>query len=91
MPTPEEEQEQREALALVPIADRIFRHIREQLPAGQEFGLFVLLPHPTDPKAEGRILALTTNRKRVGFAVAQWFVHTDGGQDPEARGGGAIG
>jgi hypothetical protein len=60
------------ALALLPNAKAVMDTVRPMLPDGTDFGVFVLAPGDTD--AEKRVIAITTDRARVGFAVAQWFV-----------------
>ena len=60
----------RAALALLPHAKHVMDTVRPMLPEGTDFGVFVLVPGD----AESRVIAITTDRHRVGFAVAQWFV-----------------
>jgi hypothetical protein len=61
-----------DALAALPAAKAIMDTVRPMLPAGTDFGVFVLAPGDVD--SENRVIAITTDRRRVGFAVAQWFV-----------------
>lgn len=60
----------RAALALTPVAKELMDHIRERLPEGTDFGLMILVPG----NAEGRVVAITTDRDVLAFAVAQWVI-----------------
>jgi hypothetical protein len=61
------------ALALTPIAKEIADFVRSKLPEGTDFGVLVLVPN-RDPKAEGRVIAVTSDRRRVATAAAQWVL-----------------
>lgn len=68
----------RAALALVPHVRQVMDTVRPMLPEGTDFGVFVLVPG----SAESRVIAITTDRERVGFAVAQWFVNINQQERP---------
>jgi hypothetical protein len=65
--------EERFALALVPVMKEIADFVREKLPTGTDFGVLILVPS-TVPGEEGRVLAITSDRRRVAVGAAQWVL-----------------
>lgn len=59
-----------EIRALLPIAKDVFEGLREKLPQGQQFGLLLLLPG----EPMGRVVALTTDRRKLALGAAQWVL-----------------
>lgn len=60
-------------LAIAPIMREIAELVKAKLPAGTDFGVLVLAPSAV-PGAEGRVLAITTDRARVATGAAQWVL-----------------
>lgn len=76
-PVPELSPVARRALRLRPVLRELGDHIQERLPAGVEFGLFLVLPGEAD--APGQTIALTTRKRFVAEAVREWYVGVEGG------------
>lgn len=68
MTPPDLNDESRAALQLMPFTKDIFDLVKAKLPPGTDFGVMVLVPG----KPEGNVIAITTDRRRVAFAVGQW-------------------
>lgn len=62
--------ESRFALAISPLMREIGDYVKSKLPPGTDFGVMVVVPGTP----EGRVIALTTDRERVAFAVGQWVI-----------------
>lgn len=52
-----------------------FADLKAKLPDGTDFGIIILVPNTEEPKGEGRVIAMSTNRKKVGLAAAQWILN----------------
>lgn len=63
--------DERFALGMLPHAKKAMDAVREMLPDGTHFGIFVLVP--VDEK-EWRVVALNTDRQLMAPAIAQWFL-----------------
>ena len=61
------------ALAIAPLLNEIAEYVKTKLPPGTDFGVLVFAPS-SDPKAEGRIMAVTTNRDRMAVYAAKWVL-----------------
>jgi hypothetical protein len=60
----------RAALAFVPHAKEIADMVRSKIPPGIHWGILILVPgHP-----EGRVVALTSDRRKVAVGAAQWVL-----------------
>lgn len=59
------------ALAMVPLGKEVMDRVRDMLPEGTHFGVFILTP---PHQGEGRVIALTTDRDVIAPNVAQWVV-----------------
>lgn len=75
------EDEERAALALVPLAKEIADFVRGKIPEGADFGV-LLFAKPPDGQQEGRVIAVTSDRDRVAVYAAQWVLSV---LNPEAR------
>lgn len=62
--------EARDALAFVPKAKELADLVRDRLPPGTHFGVMILVPG----KQVGKVVAITSDRKVVAPAVAQWVL-----------------
>lgn len=62
--------EEAAALAFVPHGKAMMDTLRDLLPEGTDFGVYILVRGET----EGRLLALNTNRATMVPAVAQWVL-----------------
>jgi hypothetical protein len=59
------------ALRAAPLAQKVMDTVRDMLPPGTHFGVFILTP---PHQGEGRVIAVTTDRNVVGPQVAEWFL-----------------
>lgn len=75
------EEDERAALALVPLAKEIADFVRDRIPAGADFGV-LLFAKPPAGQAEGRVIAVTSDRDRVAPYAAQWALSVI---NPDAR------
>lgn len=64
--------DERDALALTPLAKSIADDVRAKLPEGTHFAVFVLAP--TSTPGEGRVIAVTSDREVMLPNVAQWVM-----------------
>lgn len=76
-------------LQFVPHARELMDLLRAKLPEGVHFGLVILVPG----NPEGRVLALTTDRRRMARAAGEWIVSVlrdelDERQPGSTKGGG---
>lgn len=60
-------------LAIAPLMQEIADFVKSKLPAGTDFGVLIYAPS-SDPKAEGRVIAVTSDRDRMAFYAAQWIL-----------------
>lgn len=75
--------EGRRALAFLPKAKELMAMIKKELPEGTHFGLMIL-EEGTGENGEDRLLALSTDRKKVALQVARWVLDAlDGEPVPE--------
>jgi hypothetical protein len=63
--------EESHALAIAPLMREIADAVKAKLPEGTDFGVLIFAP-ASDPRAEGRVLAITTDRTRVAQYAVQW-------------------
>lgn len=70
MSAPELNDDARAALQLLPWAKEIADLVKSKIPAGLDWGVFVIVPG----KPEGRVVALTSDRDRVAPQVAEWVL-----------------
>jgi hypothetical protein len=68
-------EEERIMLELLPKLKEMMDYVTDQLPPGMDFGIILLAPNKHNPNAEGRVVAMTTNRDRVAVGVAQWVLN----------------
>jgi hypothetical protein len=54
-----------------------FADLKAKLPEGTDFGILIIVPNSADPRGEGRVIAMTTDRKRLGLAAAQWILNAE--------------
>ena len=73
--------EERAAMALVPLAKEIADFVRRKIPDGADFGV-LLFAKPPKGQIEGRVIAVTSDRDRVAPYAAQWALSV---LNPEAR------
>ncbi len=59
-----------DALAFIPKAKEISALVEAHLPKGTHFGVLILVPG----EPEGRVVAITSDRKVVAHAAAQWVI-----------------
>jgi hypothetical protein len=67
------EEEERLLFAISPHMQEIADTVRAKLPPGTDFGVLVVAPASV-PGAEGRVLAITTDRTRMATYAAQWVL-----------------
>lgn len=76
--------EQAAMLALAPILRDFMADLQAKLPPETEIGILIAPPY-RDGQGESRILALTTDRRRVAFLAAQWCLSVRDTPDPDDR------
>jgi hypothetical protein len=70
-------EEARMALQIGELLEPAMADLRARLPEGIHCGIIIVVPNPDDPKAEGRAIAITTDRRIVGLAAAQWIMNSE--------------
>lgn len=50
--------------------------LRVKLPPRTDFGIIIIAPE-AEPGEEGRVIAMSTDRRRIGLAAAQWIVNAE--------------
>lgn len=70
-PDSEYDTDARFALGMAPLAQEIANRVREMLPEGTHFGVFILTP---PHEGEGRVIAITSDREVMAPQIAQWFL-----------------
>jgi hypothetical protein len=75
------EEDERAALALVPLAKEIADFVRGKIPPDADFGV-LLFAKPPAGQQEGRVIVVTSDRDRVACHAAQWVLSVI---NPDAR------
>lgn len=60
----------RALLALQPVAKELMKLVKDRLPPGTHFGIFILAPG----EPEGRFIAICTDRQKIAPNAAAWFL-----------------
>lgn len=69
------EEEQRNLLQFANVMEPHYERLKAALPPGTQFGILVIAPALV-PGDEGRIVAMTTDREKIGVAAAQWILQS---------------